>query len=78
MIRTIGERYIEKDKEVYAVFVDLERPFDRVDWKKLIVIMKKIGVDWKEMRLLSNLHMKQRIRVRIAEEVSEGRGIGRG
>ena len=25
LIRAIGERYIEKDKDVYAVFVDLEK-----------------------------------------------------
>ena len=43
LIRTIGERYIEKDKDVYAVFVDLEKVFDRVDWKKLMGILKKIS-----------------------------------
>ena len=45
MNRTIGERYIEKDKDVYAVFVDLEKAFDRVEWKKLMGILKKIGVN---------------------------------
>ena len=58
LIRTIGERYIEKDKNVYAVFVNLEKAIDRVEWKKLMGILKKIGVDWKERRLLSNPYMK--------------------
>ena len=31
VIRTIGERHTEKDKDVYAVFVDIEKAFDRVD-----------------------------------------------
>ena len=67
---TTGERYIEKDiriekdKDLYAVFVDLKKAFDRVDWK--------------ERRLLSNLYMKQRSKVRIGEEMSEGRETGRG
>ena len=78
LIRIIGERYKEIDKDVYAVFVDLEKAFDRVDWEKLMRILKKIGVDWKERRLLSNLYMKQRIKVRRGEEMSEGREIGRG
>ena len=77
LIQTIGERYIEKDKDVYAIFVALEKAFDRVDWKKLMGILKKIGVDWKERRLLSNLYMKQRIKVRIGEEMSEGIEIGK-
>ena len=78
MIRTIGEKCIEGDEDIYSVFVDLEKAFDRVDWKKLMGILKKIGVDWKERRLLSNLSMKQRIKVRIGEEMSEGTEIGRG
>ena len=41
----MGERYIEKDEDVYAVFVDLEKAFDRVDWKKFAGILKKIGVE---------------------------------
>ena len=48
LIRTIGERYIVKYKDMYAVFVDLEKAFDRVNWKKLMWILKTIGVDWKE------------------------------
>ena len=41
-------------------------------------ILKKIGVDWKERRLLSYIYVKQRIKVSIGEEMSEGREIGRG
>ena len=44
LIRTIGERYIEKHKDVYAVFVVLEKALCRVDWKKLMGIIKKIAV----------------------------------
>ncbi|KAJ4437523.1 hypothetical protein ANN_17668 [Periplaneta americana] len=50
---TISERYLEKNKEVYVVFVDLEKAFDRVDWNKLMGILKKIDVDWKERRLFN-------------------------
>ena len=58
LLQTIRERYIEKDEDVYAVFVDLKKAFQRVNWKKLMRILNKIGVDWKKMRLLSNLYMK--------------------
>ena len=60
---------------MYAVFVDLEKAIHRVDWMKLMGILEKICV---ERRLSSNIHMKQRIKVRIGEEMSEGREIGRG
>ena len=41
-------------------------------------ILKKIAANWKERRLLRNLYMKQRIKFRIGEKMSEGREIGRG
>ena len=63
---------------MYAVFVELEKAFDKVDWKNLMGILKKIGADWKERRLLSNLYTKQRIKVRIGEGISERREVGRG
>ena len=55
-----------------------KKAFDREDWKKLMGILKKIGVDWKQWRLLSRLYMKQPIKVMIGEEMSGGREIGRG
>ena len=39
-----------------------------MDLKKLMGILKKIGVDWKERRLLSNLYMKQPIKVRMEKK----------
>ncbi|KAJ4445719.1 hypothetical protein ANN_12404 [Periplaneta americana] len=78
LLRTIGERYLEKNKEVYVIFMDVEKAFDRVDWNKLMGILKKNGVDWKKRRLFSNLYMKQRVKVQIGEEMSEGSEIGRG
>ncbi|KAJ4425749.1 hypothetical protein ANN_27945 [Periplaneta americana] len=77
LLCTIGERYLEENKEVNIVFVDLQKASDKVNWNKLMGILKKIGVDWKETRLFSNLHMKQ-VEVRTGEEMSEGSEIGRG
>ena len=58
MIYSNNRRKIyRKYKDAYAVFIDFEIAFDRVDWKKLLGILKKIGVDWKKRRLLSNLYM---------------------
>ncbi|KAJ4438456.1 hypothetical protein ANN_14401 [Periplaneta americana] len=77
LLRTVGERCLEKNKEVYTIFVDLEMAFDRVDWNKLMGIPKKIRVDWKQRRMFSNIYMK-RVKVGIGEEMSERSEIGRG
>ncbi|KAJ4445487.1 hypothetical protein ANN_07295 [Periplaneta americana] len=57
---------------------NLQKAFDRIDWNKLMGILKKIGVDWKERRLFSNVYMKQRIKVRLGEEMSEESEIEKG
>ncbi|KAJ4438372.1 hypothetical protein ANN_14314 [Periplaneta americana] len=76
--RLFASQDIQKNEEVYVVFVDTEKAFDRVDWNKLMGIIKKIGVNWNERRLISTLYMKRRVKVRIGEEMSEGSEIERG
>jgi len=59
-IRMMVERSLENNQEVYICFVDYAKAFDRVDWKKLINIMRKKGVDWRNRRLIGNLYMGKR------------------
>lgn len=46
LLRVTGERYIENEREVYAVFIDLEKAFDRLKWE-LMNILKINVVNWK-------------------------------
>ncbi len=45
--------------DVYICFVDFERAFDRVNWMKMMEILKCIGVDWRDRRLVTRLYMNQ-------------------
>src|SRR6218665_95370 len=49
-LRMMAERSLESKQEVYICFVDYEKAFDRVDWKKLINILRWMGVDWRDRR----------------------------
>lgn len=42
-------------------FVDFEKAFDRVNWIKMLGTLKKIGVDWKDRRLIAELHLNQEL-----------------
>ena len=59
-------------------FVDYEKAFDCVDWKKLMMILEEIGVAWRDRRLIAELYMEQTAVVRINSEVTEPCLIGRG
>jgi hypothetical protein len=50
MLRIISERDLDIDEELCACFIDWQKAFDRVNWTKLMQILKGIGIDWRERR----------------------------
>ena len=78
VVRTLCERSMEHDNDVYICFVDFEKAFDRVNWVKMFEILKDLHVDWKDRRLLQDLYMRQEAVVRIADGESNPGIIGRG
>jgi len=78
LMRTLGERSIEHNQEVYVCFVDYEKAFDRVDWIKLMKILKDLDVDWKDRRLITSLYMEQTATIRTEYGMTEPCIIGRG
>ena len=82
MLRIISERTLEIDEELSVCFIDWQKAFDRVNWTKLMQILKKIGIDWRERRLISNLYMAQSVKVRLnrgeTRSVKTGRGVRQG
>ena len=55
MLRILSERTLEIDEELIFCFIDWQNAFDRVNWTKLMQILKEIGIDWHEKRLISKL-----------------------
>ena len=69
---------MEHGQEVFICFVDYEKAFDRVNWIKMMEILRDLGVDWKDRRLIAELYMNPLAYVRIDGELSEPATIGRG
>ena len=65
-VRQITEKVIEKDKVVYAAFVDLEKAYDSVSRSKLWVALKDYGVKGKLLAAVQSLYEEGRARVRVA------------
>ena len=55
-LRTINERYLEKEKDVYICFIDYEKAFDRVNHDKLCEVLKSTGIDGKDIRIIARLY----------------------
>jgi len=57
-MRIISERTLEIDEGLCVCFIDWQKAFDRVNWTKLVQILKRTGIDWRERRLISKLYME--------------------
>jgi hypothetical protein len=68
---------LEIDEELSVSFIGWQKAFDRVNWTKLMQLLKETGIDWHERRLISNLYMAQSIKVRLNRGETRSVKIGR-
>ena len=78
MIRAITERVQDTKEKICVAFIDWQKAFDRVNWKKLLTILKEIGVDWRDRRLILNLYLGQQVKVRVGGSETQSVVLGRG
>ena len=71
-LRTISERYLKKQKDLYICFIDYEKAFDRVNHEKLIENLKLAGLDGKDVRIIARLYWELAAVVRSEQGNSEG------
>ena len=75
VLRRMSERAIEKQKDIYACFIDYSKAFDTVRHESLIDLLKAIDVDSHDVQLLANLYWKQKAAFRHNGEISEWMSI---
>ena len=65
VLRMLGERCIEMQKDLYLCFIDYEKAFDSVEHETLFTVLENSGIDGKDLRLLQDLYWKQEAAIRI-------------
>jgi len=51
-----------------ACFIDWQKVSDDINWKKLMQILKEIGIYSRERRMISKLYLDQRVKVQLDGE----------
>jgi len=77
-LRMLGERAIQHQQDVFLVFIDYQKAFDKVRHCELFKILSKIKVDEKDMRIVRALYRDQRAAVRLSEGTTNWFSIKRG
>ena len=70
MMRIKAEQTLEIEEELCICFIDWQKVFDRVNWAKLMQILKISGIDWCERILINKLYVDQRVKVQLDRGVT--------
>ena len=71
ILRQIQEKYIEKNRNFYFAFFDLEKTFDRVSRSDLWWALRKVGIPEWIVRVVQIMYQNARSRVRINNSSSD-------
>ena len=63
-LRTICERATDVQKDVYICFIDYTKAFDQVKHFKMIECLSEIGIDDKDLQIITKLYWEQSASVR--------------
>eukprot|EP00794_Sanderia_malayensis_P004332 gene4332-4905_t len=77
-IRLLAERMVNKNKKIFACFIDYKKAFDKVNHGISIRVLKKYEVPPEEVRLTSNLYWSQTAQIRGKSEDSSSIKIEKG
>ena len=81
-LRTIINRTLEAEKEIYIGFIDMEKAFDRVPRKRMWEGMLKIGISRGLLRVCQNVYSRTRNVVatmnRVSKEFVTRQGVRQG
>ena len=78
ILRMLGERAVEMQRDLFLCFIDYEKAFDTVRHADLLTMLKNINIGGKDLRIIRNLYFKQTAAVRIENELTDWVEIKRG
>ena len=76
-LRTLMERAIEVQKDLYVCFIDYSKAFDKVKHSDLFDILSELNCDGKDLRVIRNLYWEQEAAIRVDDDYSEYKQIRR-
>ena len=78
ILRTLIERALEIQKDVYLCFIDYTKAFDGVRHNEIIKELTKLKIDGKDLRIIKNMYWEQTAAMQVEGEISAFQKIKRG
>ena len=67
----VCEQVIDLGKDVYICFIDYTKVFDRVKHSKIIECLSEIGIDHKDLQIITKMYWEQTAVVRAEHGITE-------
>ena len=77
-LRILTEKYIEREKDIFACFIDYSKAFDTVKHHELVQCLQTTDIEENDLAVIANLYWQQTTKVRLKNEVSDSLKIQRG
>ncbi|GFO13981.1 endonuclease-reverse transcriptase [Plakobranchus ocellatus] len=77
ILRSLIERALEVQKDVYLCFIDYTKAFDRVRHDEIITELKQLNIDGKDLRIIKTMYWEQTAVMRIENKISTFQDIKR-
>lgn len=78
ILRTLIERSIAINKDLYLCFIDYTKAFDRVRHEEMMKLLEKLQVDGRDLRIIKNIYWKQTAAMKVINEIGVFQEIKRG
>jgi len=78
ILRMLSERSIQHQQSIFICFVDYKKAFDRVQHKQLLRLLKQIGLDQKDQRIIYNLYRLQKAAIKVPDGLTNWTEVNRG
>uniref|UniRef100_A0A8D8Q4X5 Craniofacial development protein 2 n=1 Tax=Cacopsylla melanoneura TaxID=428564 RepID=A0A8D8Q4X5_9HEMI len=77
-VQVLIQRCRDVNCDVYLCLIDYQKAFDRVRHTQMIEILRKTGINERDLRIINNLYWNQKATLRIDGEHTENIEISRG
>ena len=78
MLRTLTERAIEIQKDLYLCFIDFTKALDKLRHKEIMSILDSLNIVGKDLRIVRNIYWEQTAAMRIGNDFTAFQDIKRG
>ena len=70
-LRSIVQKSFTVNTKTYIAFVDLLKAFDNLNWNIMMKILKMIKIDYRDIRIIRELHKQQTTFIKVRENIRE-------